>query len=347
MSLRIGIVHHDSLARTTLRRVITTGPGYAIAWMAEDGHKALQHCGQDRPDILLIDLALSDRSGVQLICDIMKSYPCAILVLADAIHQQAGKAFEAMGCGALDVVATPYPREDGQVEGAGPFMKKLATMEKLLGKADLSPRSLAGGFKAVPEKLPPLVAIGSSTGGPKALATVLAGLPVGLGAAVVIAQHVDSQFAGGLAEWLNSQTKLTVMVAREGMRPASGIVLVAGKNDHLVLGKDLALHYTEEPKDYPYRPSVNALFESLHQFWPRKDVAVLLTGMGRDGGSGMALLKKAGWHTIAQDEKTSVVYGMPAAAVELGGAAEISPLGLIAEAILKKLPVGMAGRTRS
>ena len=121
------------------------------------------------------------------------------------------------------------------------------------------------------------------------------------------------------------------------MRPRPGFALVAQTNDHLVLGSDGAFHYTEHPRNYPYRPSVNALFESLLKHWERSDVAVLLTGMGRDGGEGLSALFKAGWHTIVQDEKTSVVYGMPAAAVELGGASEILPLDQIAGAIIKKI----------
>lgn len=344
MALRIAIVHHDPSARTTLWRLIQTGPDYTVAWMTGDATEALERCRRERPEILLIDLALTGLGGAQLVCDIMKKCPCAVLVLADVPNKQTGKVFEAMGCGALDAVTTPCRQADGTLEGESAFLKKLGIMAKLLGKSAPPQRPSAGEPQSVLDRLPILVAIGSSTGGPKALAAILAGLPSGLAAAVVIAQHVDLQFAGGLAEWLNSQTALTVMLAREGMRPAAGVVLVAGTNDHLVVGADLAFHYTMDPVDYPYRPSVNALFESLHRFWPRQGVATLLTGMGRDGGTGMALLRKAGWHTIAQDEKTSVVYGMPAAAVELGGATEILPLDGIAGAILKRLPRGASGK---
>jgi len=162
-------------------------------------------------------------------------------------------------------------------------------------------------------------------------------LPADPGAAIVIVQHLDEQFSVGLAEWLNGQCALKVVVAREGDRPRRDEALIASTNDHLILGKDLVLHYTGDPRNYPYRPSVDEFFGSLEKHWPRRDAAVLLTGMGRDGGAGMAALRKAGWHTIAQDEKTSVVYGMPAAAVELGGAAEILPLEAIAAAVMKRL----------
>ncbi|MBN1664465.1 MAG: chemotaxis-specific protein-glutamate methyltransferase CheB [Deltaproteobacteria bacterium] len=346
MPLRIAIVHHDASVRNVLWKVIAAEPDYIVAWMVGDGAEAMQHCRRDMPDLILVDLALPHRDGVKVTCDIMKSYPCAILILADAPNQQAGKVFEAMGCGALDAVAAPRPQENGSGEGANRLLKKIATLAKILGKSEQPLRAAAKSPDAVPAQLPFLVAIGSSTGGPKALAAILSAFPADLAAAIIIIQHVDLQFASGLSDWLSSQTPLAVRLAYEGMRPLPGTVLVAATNDHLIMGADLAFHYTAEPRDYPYRPSVNALFESLNKFWPRKDVAVLLTGMGRDGGIGMAALKKAGWHTITQDEKTSIVYGMPAAAVELGGATEILPLDRIAGAILKRVPARPAMKRR-
>jgi two-component system response regulator WspF len=339
MPLKIALVHHDVAALRILRQVITLEADYTVAWITGSGVEALGMCRRDPPDILLVDLALADMDGARFICDVMKETPCAILVLSDAIAQQAGKVFEAMGCGALDAIATPTREEDGSLNGGDALLKKMATMAKLLGSVSKPSRAGAPVTRSELDRWPPLIAIGSSTGGPKALAAILSALPKSLGAAIVICQHVDLQFAQGLAQWLDSQTSFTVALAREGMRPQSGIALVAGTNDHLVLGQDRAFHYTADPRDYPYRPSVNAFFESLQKYWPRKDLAILLTGMGRDGGEGLASLRRAGWHTIVQDEKTSVVYGMPAAAVELGGAVEILPLEMIAGAILKKIPI--------
>jgi two-component system, chemotaxis family, response regulator WspF len=333
MPLNIAIVHHDAAALKILRQVVALGTGYTVAWTTGSGVDALRNCRRDPPDMLLVDLALDGMDGAQFICNVMKEKPCAILVLSDAIAQHAGKVFEAMGCGALDAIATPCLQENGLVQGGDALLKKMATMAKLLGSTGQPSRP---GSRSPADRLPPLIAIGSSTGGPKALATILSGLPKGLDAAFIICQHVDLQFAQGLAEWLNSQVPFPVALAEEGMRPRSGVALVAGTNDHLVLGPDRAFHYTADPRDYPYRPSVNTFFESLRKHWPRKDLAILLTGMGRDGGEGLLELRKAGWHTIVQDEKTSIVYGMPAAAVELGGAVEILPLEMIAGAILKK-----------
>jgi len=165
-------------------------------------------------------------------------------------------------------------------------------------------------------------------------------LPQTLGAAVVVVQHLDVQFAPGLVDWLGDQTGLTVSLIRENMKPEPGEVFVAGTNDHLVVGADLAFHYTVEPVDYPYRPSVDEFFLSLGRHWPEPGVACLLTGMGRDGAQGLLALRQAGWRTMAQDEKSCVVYGMPRAAVEAGAAGESLSIDGISTAILNELRKG-------
>lgn len=340
MPLKIAFAHHNAATRNFLRQILTTETDYDVIWTAGSGADTLLKCRRDPPDILLVDLALADMDKTRLICDVMKETPCAILVLSDAvISRQAGKVFEAMGCGALDAIVTPFLKENGTVEGSAPLLKKMAMMAKLISNIPEVPQTGASQTRAKPDHLPALVAIGASTGGPRALATILSGLPENLNAAVVICQHVDLQFAPGMVQWLKSQTPLAVELAREGMQPRTGVAVVAGTNDHLVMGTDRALHYTSHPLEYPYRPSVNAFFDSILKNWPRKGLAILLTGMGRDGAEGLAALRRAGWHTIVQDEKTSVVYGMPAAAVELGGAAEILSLDRIAGAILKKTSI--------
>lgn len=338
MPFQIALAHHSEDALKILRQILAPQPDYVLAWTASTGPETQRKCRLGAPDMLLVDLALAGPDGARLVCDIMHASPCAVLILSDAIAKNAGKVFDAMGCGALDAIATPVLNKSGSVAGADALLKKLATIAKLLGNAAPSAPRTPSRASREADRLPPLVAIGSSTGGPKALATILAVLPGDLPAALVVCQHVDLQFAQGLAQWLDSQTQLTVTLAREGMRPRPGVVLVAGTNDHIVLGPDRTVRYTTHPREYPYRPSVNTFFESLREHWPGKDLAVLLTGMGRDGAEGLASLRKAGWHTIVQDEKTSIVYGMPAAAAELGAAAEILPLDRIADAILKKLP---------
>lgn len=178
-----------------------------------------------------------------------------------------------------------------------------------------------------------IVAIGASTGGPRAVADVLRALPVDMTAATLIVQHVSTAFVRGFADWLGAETGRRVDLARAGQVVAAGDVLVAGEERHMVLGANGAIEYRDEPRALLHCPAIDELFASLAHY-ARPGVAVLLTGMGRDGAQGMMQLRSAGWHTIAQDEKSSVVWGMPGAAHKLGAAVETLALDRIAPAIL-------------
>jgi len=185
-----------------------------------------------------------------------------------------------------------------------------------------------------------LVAIGASAGGPAALAVVLKGLPRDFSAAVVIIQHVDMQFASGMAEWLSQHSALPVRVAVEGDRVVAGRVLIAGTQDHMKLMAADRIGYTPDPREYVYRPSVDVFFQSVSQHWRGRAVGVLLTGMGRDGAIGLKALRDKGFHTIAQDEASSVVYGMPKAAANLEAAVDILPMADIASRLIDVLARG-------
>jgi two-component system response regulator WspF len=236
-------------------------------------------------------------------------------------------------------VNTPVLGGDGRVEGGATLLAKIATLGKLLDTMSRrEPQRPASATARGPARdLPPLVAIGASTGGPAALAHILSGLPARFPAAFAIIQHVDVQFAAGLADWLQAQTSLSIRLAQEGCRLEVGTVWLAGTNDHMVLTPQHTLSYTANPRDYPYRPSVDVFFKSLvkngAEHWPAKAAGVLLTGMGRDGAEGLAVLRRAGWYTIAQDQASSVVYGMPKAAAEVGAAIQILSPAAIAFAL--------------
>ena len=178
---------------------------------------------------------------------------------------------------------------------------------------------------------PPLVVIGASAGGPAALAALLKGLPPAFPAAIVIVQHVDKRFTEGMAQWLTGQSSLPVRLAREGDRPEVGTALLAAGDGHLVMRVDGRLGYVCEPRDHAFRPSVDVFFHSVCEQWPGSVVGVLLTGMGADGASGLKALRLKGRHTIAQDQATSAVYGMPKAAAIAGAAVDILPLNRIAD----------------
>jgi chemotaxis response regulator CheB len=162
-------------------------------------------------------------------------------------------------------------------------------------------------------------------------------LPVDWNVAVVVVQHVDMAFAPGLAKWLGDRTGRPVRVAEEGQHPLAGEVLVAGTNDHLVFTKERTLSYREEPKHLFFRPSVDVFFWSVAEYWSQAGTAILLTGMGTDGAKGLLALRARGWHTIAQDQSSSVVWSMPKAAIELNAACEVLPIGKMSEAISQRL----------
>jgi two-component system response regulator WspF len=339
--MRIAIVNDVLLAVEALRRVVTSVPDYTIAWVARHGAEAVEKCAADTPDLILMDLIMPVVDGVEATRQIMAASPCLILVVTATVSGNMAKVFAAMGYGARDVVHTPVLGGDGKVEGGAALLDKIAMLGKLLTPTprQASQRLTRSTAHTPTRHLPPLVAIGASTGGPAALACILSRLPAHFPAALVIIQHVDVQFAAGLADWLQAQTALPVRLAREGCRLEVGTVWLAGTNDHMVLTPQHTLSYVAEPRDYPYRPSVDVFFKSLIKngptHWPAKAAGVLLTGMGRDGAEGLAVLRRAGWYTMAQDQASSVIYGMPKAAAEVGAAMQILSLEAMASALVQ------------
>jgi two-component system response regulator WspF len=326
--MRIAIVNDMVIAVEAMRRVLLSVADYQVVWIAKNGAEAIAKCIQDTPDLILMDLFMPVMDGVEATQQIMQKAPCAILIVTADMRQSAAKVFEAMSYGALDVVNTPILGSSSNPEMTQALIRKISTIEKLICKSTQSPTVIRTNptrsfMPSAASTAPDLIAIGASTGGPKALATILAPLPSSFDAAILIVQHIDAQFAEGLIDWLNDQTVLTVKKAIAGDRLTSGTAFVACTDDHLAMQSNRTLAYVKEPLYYPYRPSVNVLFKSLAQYWRPPGTAILLTGMGRDGADGLSLLQQRGWYTIAQNESSSVVYGMPKAAIELHAAVEV------------------------
>jgi two-component system response regulator WspF len=357
--MRIGIVNDTVLAREAMRRVVLSSPGHAVAWTAGDGAEAIARVREDPPDLILMDLLMPGVDGVEATRRIMGETPCAILVVTATIAGHLSKVYQAMGYGALDAVETPTLGPRGEIGGAAVLLHKIELIGRLIGKTDRPARdgevatrarpSSPGVTAAFQAEAPrdPLVVLGASTGGPQALAEILAQLPERLAAGVVIVQHVDASFAPGLGQWLSEQVRRPVALVADGHRVAAGEILLSGTDDHLILDSDLHLRYSPEPRSVCYRPSVDVFFASVARNWPGPGVAALLTGMLHDGAQGLLALRRRGWRTIAQDEASSVVWGMPRAAVELGAAEQVLPLPRIAGAIARFLePYAVPGRTQ-
>lgn len=326
--MKVALADPDpQLARAVDRALV--GSDHALVWHAQSGAETRKRCANAPPDILLLGLQLADQKALALARELISKKACAVLVLTAAGADISG-AYEVMAAGAIDAVKAPRFGADGELIGKSELLAKLRTAGRLLGKASAEGGEAASSLGT--PALPPLVAIGASTGGPQALSTVLSALPKPFPGAIIIVQHVDGEFSAGLASWLAETSGLRVELARAGVVPGPGLALLAATEEHLVMGSGGSLRYSSTPRELPYRPSVDVLFQSLVRHWRVPGMAVLLTGMGRDGAAGMAELRKAGWFTVAQDEATSVVYGMPRAAVQLGAAMRVIPIeGVAAE----------------
>jgi two-component system, chemotaxis family, response regulator WspF len=329
--MRIAIVNDVMLAVEAVRRVVLSRPGLEVAWVARDGAEAVERCAQDRPDLILMDLLMPRLDGIEATRQIMANSPCAIVVVTANVSENSSRVFEAMGAGALDAVNTPVLEHPGAGEGAEALLAKIETIRRLIGLSFgqrlFTPEQKAGLVSGHREDF--LVAIGASAGGPAALARVLGSLPADFPAAIIIVQHVDAQFAQGLADWLDSQTPLRVRLGRDGDRPEPGAILFAGGDNHFVFTSPSRLSYTRHPVECSYRPSIDVFFHSAVRHWKGDLIGVLLTGMGRDGAEGLRALRDRRFHTIAQDAATSAVYGMPKAAAELNAATETLALDKI------------------
>lgn len=329
--MRIGIVNDLALAVEALRRAVRAVPGAEVAWVARDGAEAIAACGRDLPDLVLMDLVMPRVDGVEATREIMRRTPCPVLVVTASVRGNVAKVYDALGCGALDAVATPRIGLKGDLEGAADLIRKIQTVRALAKEKEVA-ATLAATPPPPPAtsgsdlSLPPLVAIGASTGGPAALAAVLGGLPAELPAAVAVVQHIDGVFAPGLARWLAQRSPLPVAPLSHGEPLRRGHVWLAAGEGHLVLREDRTLGFESEPEGLLHRPSIDVFFASIARRLRARGCGVLLTGMGRDGAAGLGALRQAGFHTIAQDERSSVVWGMPRAAIDLGAAVEVLPL---------------------
>ena len=375
--MKVAIVNDLAVACEALRRAVAQDPALEVAWTAHDGAEAVEKARRQRPDVILMDLIMPRMNGVEATRAIMRAAPCPILVVTATVSGNAGLVYEALGAGALDAVNTPTFAAGARIVGGEELLRRihLVARAERCGAQDAPGAAAASsasnapnaarapsasaphGAASTPARTAPraphsdsraphaataaraIIAIGASTGGPRAVADVLRALPAPLPAAVLIVQHLSQPFMQGYADWLGAEIGRPVALARPGHLVAAGDTLIAGEERHLALGPDGRLVYRDEPRAHPHRPSVDELFDSL-ALHARPGIAVLLTGMGRDGADGLLRLRRAGWHTIAQDERTSVVWGMPGAAHRLGAAVETLPIEFIAGAIKARLRDG-------
>lgn len=285
------------------------------------------------PDIVVMDLSGNQDVAFGAIEEVMAHHPTPILVLHEA-GDGALKPFLALDLGALDVAERP-PHPPPQ------FWRELSRKVVLLSQVRVVKH--VRGRRRAPRKAEepltgpgyPLVAIAASLGGPKALSTLLSMLPREFKAPIVLVQHISDGFTGGMAHWLSWQTSSRVVEATDGEQLAPGTVYVGPSGFHLTVRNDGRIKLEDTPPLMGFRPACDRLLESAAAAFGRRAIGVVLTGMGRDGARGLKLIREAGGHTVAQDESSCVVFGMPREAIALGAAEKILPLDQIAAQLVR------------
>lgn len=334
--MKIGIVNDSLLAIAAIQKMLAREPGLQVLWVAYDGAQAVAHCAAQRPDLVLMDLMMPVMDGVEATRRIMAESPCAIVVVTSDVLRHTDSVFKAMGHGALDAVDTPTLVSCERQDEQPVLLRKIRNIGWLIGGRQKTATKVVAAPGPPAQKLA-LIAIGASAGGPATLAQLLGRLPATFSGAIVMVQHVDAVFSQGMAKWLNDQCAMTVRLAKEGDRPVAGTALLAGTNDHLRLRADGTLGYSAEPREFLYRPSIDVFFDSVVTHWRADAIGVLLTGMGRDGAEALKRMRDRGFHTIAQDQDTCAVYGMPKAAAAIGAAVQILPVEQIADTLSARL----------
>ena len=328
--IRVLVADDSATVKEYLVYLLGEHPALEVVGTARDGVEAVEQAERLRPDVIVMDVHMPRMNGDDATRQIMERVPTRIvMVTASSSRDETSVAFRALGAGALTVVDKPGgPDYPGQAESA----RRLVEMVTLMAEVKVVRRWPRRERAAPPSPAPArpdrtirVIAIGASTGGPQAVAAILAALPRDLGVPILVVQHIAPGFTAGLAEWLGQGVPLAVKVAGPGEQVRPGTVYLAPEGRHLGITRDGRIRLTQEAAEEGFCPSASHLFQSVAEAYGRSAVGILLTGMGRDGAKGLLTLRQAGGVTVAQDEESSVIFGMPGEAVRLGAAEHVLP----------------------
>lgn len=348
------IVEDSPVALTILKRILTSSPEVEIAGIARDGIEALELIPKVNPKVICTDLNMPKMGGLELIQRVMAEFPKPILVISSAVDQtrDAHNVFQLLQAGALDVFLKPsislmseYEKMQQDlisrikvlagvsvftIHSTRPKNTKLSAAVLPAQSRSPFPNPASGKFFR-----PKVVAIGASTGGPQAFHTILKALPANFPLPILCVQHISEGFLAGFTNWLEATCPLRVEIAQSGDLPRPGTIYFAPDHCHLRLSAQGRFVTFRDAAVCGHRPSVTVLFQSVAAYYQQTTLGLLLTGMGRDGADGLLSILNAGGTTIAQNETSSIVFGMPREAIALGAAQHILSLDEIAPFLLK------------
>ena len=361
--IKVHIVDDSALVRQLLSEILSADPAIEVVGTAQDAYMAREKIKRFNPDVLTLDVEMPKMDGIQFLRNLMRLRPMPVVMCSSLTERGADVTLDALALGAVEFVTKPkvdvaYKLEEYAQEitskvkaAARARVRALSTeateapvtapsaamsmriVEKLSADAVLPRTAQPRHFRTTDQ----IVAIGASTGGTEAIREVLIRLPPDA-PGIVITQHIPKAFSGAFATRMNTVSPLTVCEARDGQQILPGHVFIAPGDQHLLLVRDGAQYrcrLNDGPPVQRHKPSVDVLFRSVAQNAGPNAIGVMLTGMGRDGAEGMKEMRDTGAACIAQDEATSVVWGMPGAAYEVGAAESLHPLGAIAAKIMQ------------
>jgi two-component system chemotaxis response regulator CheB len=349
--VRVLIVDDSAFMRNALSSMLAGDPGITVVGTARDGQEALEKIPLLKPDVVTMDIEMPRMDGLTALKNVMERHPLPVIMVSSLTAEGAEATLQALDLGAVDFIPKNLSElsvnimriKEILVEKIKQFGRIRVAMG-LLKKRPLPRQTEPVKYNVTirtAERRVGIVAIGTSTGGPGALQQIIPVLPKDFPVPVVIAQHMPPNFTKAFAERLNQLSKITVKEAEEGESLQPGMVFVAPGRGHMRLKRfgaiDTRVTISELRDDFIYRPSVDALTMSVAELYPGRSLGIILTGMGNDGLKGLGAMKKSGGKIYAQDENTSVIYGMPKAVIEAGLADKILPLEEMAGEIINSI----------
>lgn len=362
--LRVLIVDDSATVRRVLRAMLESDPAITVVGEAANGREAIERVVELRPGLVILDVRMPVMDGVETTRQIMAYHPTPILVVTASLSSyDIDITFQMLGAGALDLIEKPLLTDPGAIDTArlvlirkAKLLARVKVVTHLRGRRSelrieneevrnaetrasktLKPQFLSPNSQApILHSQFPVVVIGASTGGPRVVRQILAGLPTTFGAAVVVVQHIAEGFSKGMVEWLAESMPMAVRLATENDQLVPGLVLVAPDRYDLLLKAGGRVHLSSQPL-LLQRPAIDIAMQSAAEAFGSRTIGVLLTGMGRDGALGMQTIRRVGGYTIAQDKDSCTIYGMPRAAIEQGAASAILPPDQIIEALRERV----------
>ncbi len=347
--VKVLLVEDSPVALKVLQRLLKSSSEVSVVGTASNGKEALKIIPKVQPQVICTDLHMKGMDGLELTQQVMAKYAIPILVISNSVQKDdSNNIFKLLQAGAVDVFPKPTT---GQTSDYEQIKHKLIAKLRIMSGVSVFTKPLKQPLTAETAKssfpasisVPPIditspiraVTIGSSTGGPQALYKILSQLPSNFPAPVICTQHISPGFLQGLVNWLSLECQLPVTIAQPGEFPFPGNIYFAPEKTHLELDHKGRFTYANFPTPEGHCPSITVMFKSVVKSYGSRTAGVLLTGMGKDGAAGMQAITQAGGMTIAQDEKTCVVFGMPKEAIALGAARHILPIQAIAPLLLK------------